>query len=290
MTIPIVIPTYKRAHIIITKTLNLLERLKYPQSDIFVVVGANNEDEFNEYLDVISSMYPDVNIILGDNSNGKASQLNFIRTELLEDKQLSIIMDDDIDEILVAKDKKTLLPMTPEQFDTFLCIAPNLMREFNIGLCGVNHTGNPFYMGDKVRLCKTIICGGFQLFFNEPELNLKINQGNDAYESCWYLDKFKDNLKFDFITIKTKLFTAGGFYDIRQDKERTNKEYKSVALEYPQYLDYYEWKEGESTGTDSKGNIVKIPKSRQKNLTLELRWKKLPSKTLRNKEDIYPFL
>tara|TARA_R110002020_G_scaffold7745_1_gene32165 strand:- start:105 stop:974 length:870 start_codon:yes stop_codon:yes gene_type:complete len=289
MKIPIIIPSYQRSHIIISKTLNLLERLCYSQKDIFVVVE-DNEDVYNEYYDVISSMYPRVNVLVGDNSNGQASQINFIKTEILMDKQLALIMDDDIDEILVAKDKKTLLPITPEQFEVFLCIAPNLMREFNIGLCGVNSTGNPFYMGDKVRLCKSNICGGFQLFFNEPDLILKSNQGNDSYTSCWYLDKFKDNLKFDFITIKTKLFTAGGFYEIRQDKERTNKEYKSVALEYPQYLDYYEWKEGEPTGIDSKGNIVKIPKSRQKNLTLELRWKKLPSITIRNKEDVFPFL
>tara|TARA_R110002020_G_scaffold115052_4_gene264661 strand:- start:69 stop:932 length:864 start_codon:yes stop_codon:yes gene_type:complete len=287
MNIPIVIPTYKRSHLIISRTLNLLARLEYPQNNIFVVVGCNEEMDYWDYHNAITELYPNVNLLVGDNSDALASQLNFIRNELLEDKQLAIIMDDDIEDILVRQDGKRLATITKDQLEKFLCIAPNLMREFNVGLCGVNSTGNPFYMSDKVKLCKTCIGGFFQLFFNEPDINLKINQGCDAYESCYFLDKYENNIKFDFITIKTKFFNVGGLYDYRLDKKKTHQDYLYVAKSYPKYLEYYEWEEGSNKGIDSNGKEVKIPKSRQDKLTIELKWKRFSSKTLRVKEDVF---
>ena len=287
----IAIPTYQRSNIILCKTLHLLERLKVPRKNIFVVVGADkDEDMFNDYYDNINSMYEGVNVIVGNNTNCKASQLNFIRTELFEEKQLGLILDDDIEDILVRVDEKTLRPITAEEFDTTICISSNLMREFNIGLCGVNSTGNAFYMSDKVKLCKSVICGGFQLFFNEPNLILDLNQGTDAYESCWYLDKYQNNLKIDFLTIKTKLFSAGGLYDYRLDKEKTHQDYLTVAKTYPQYLDYHTWEDGATKGLDNNGKEVKIPVSRRNKLTIELKWKRLPSTQVRKKEDYFPFI
>ena len=284
----IAIPTYQRSNIILCKTLHLLERLKVPRQNIFVVVGADkDEDMFNDYFDNINSMYEGVNIIIGDNSNALASQLNFIRNELFEENQLGLILDDDLDDILVRIDDKTLRPITAEEFDNAICISSNLMREYNIGLCGINSTGNSFYMSDKVKLCKTNICGGFQIFFNEPNINLKINQGTDAYESCYYLDKYQYNLKIDFLTFKTKLFSAGGLYEYRLNEEKTHNDYLTVAKTYPQYLDYYTWKLGETTGIDNNKKEVKIPVSRRNKLTIELKWKRFPSKQVRKKEDYF---
>ena len=289
MKIPICIPTYKRSHLIISRTLNLLERLEYNQNDIFVVVGCYEDQEFDywDYYNAITEIYPDVNILVGDNCDAKASQLNFIRRELLEPNQLAMILDDDIEDVLVKEEEKPLRPIKKDEFEKFLCIAPNLMREFNIGLCGVNSSGNGFYMSDKVKLCKSCICGGFQLFFNEPDINLTINQGTDAYESCYYLDKYGFNLKFDFITIKTKLFSVGGLYNYRLNKQKTHEDYLYVAKTYPQYLDYYTWGDGEEIGVDNNGKVVKIPKSRQNKLTIELRWIRTVSQVVRIKEDIF---
>lgn len=287
MKIPICIPTYKRSHLIISRTLNLLERLEYNQTDIFVVVGCDNEEDYWDYYNSITEIYPNVNILVGDNWDALASQLNFIRNELLEPNQLAMILDDDIEDMLVREDDKPLRPITKDEFEKFLCVAPNLMREFNIGLCGVNSSGNSFYMSDKVKLCKSCICGGFQLFFNEPDINLTINQGTDAMESCYYLDKYGYNLKFDFITIKTKLFSVGGLYNYRLNKQKTHEDYLHVAKTYPQYLDYYTWGDGEEIGVDNKGKVVKIPKSRQNKLTIELRWIRKVSQVVRVKEDIF---
>lgn len=287
MNIPIIIPSYQRSNIILSKTLNFLKRIQYPENNIFVVVGCNEENEFWDYYNSITNLYPDVNILVGDNSNYLASQLNFIRNELLEDNQLALILDDDIDDILVREEKKTLRAITKDEFEKFLCIVPNLMRVHNIGLCGVNSSSNPLYMSDKARLCKICICGGFQLFFNIPDINLTINQGTDAFESCYYLDKYDYNLKIDFMTIKTKLFSVGGLYDYRQDKDKTHQDYLQVAKTFPQYLDYYTWEEGAETGLDNKGEVVNIPKSRKNKLTIELKWKKFPSKTIRKKEDMF---
>ena len=41
MNIPIVIPTYQRPHVLLSNTLAFLNRIKYNQSDIFVVVGTS---------------------------------------------------------------------------------------------------------------------------------------------------------------------------------------------------------------------------------------------------------
>ena len=286
MNIPIIIPSYQRSNIILSKTLNFLKRIQYPENNIFVVVGCNEENQFWDYFNSINYLYPSVNILVGDNSNYKASQINFIRNELLEDNQLAILIDDDIEDLLVKEDNK-LIPITKEQFEKVLCIVPNLMREYKIGLSGINNSGNAFYMNETVRLCKSCICGGFQIFFNQKDLNLTINQGVDAFESCYYLDKYEYNLKIDFITFKTKLFSVGGLYDYRQDKEQTYKDYLQVAKTYPQYLDYYTWKDGDSIGLDNKGKIVKIPKSRQDKLTIELKWKRTKSKIVRKKEDMF---
>jgi GT2 family glycosyltransferase len=79
MNIPIIIPTYQRPHVLLSNTLAFLNRIKYNQSDIFVVVGGT-EEEYNEYLDVITSIYPNINVIVGDNWDALASQLNFIKS------------------------------------------------------------------------------------------------------------------------------------------------------------------------------------------------------------------
>ena len=287
MNIPIFILTYQRSHIILSKTLKVLDSLNYPQENIFIMVGINTEKDYWDYYDVINPIYPNINILVGDNSNSLASQLSYIRTEMLDDKQLGIIMDDDIDSIEVRQDEKTLLPITQNQFEIFLDVAPNLMRQHEVGLCGVNSSGNPFYMSDTAKLCCSNICGGFQLFFNEPNINLKINQGNDAYASCYYLDKYKYNLKFDFITIKTKLFAVGGLYDYRKDMKKTYTDYLIVAQTYPQYIDYYTWELGASEGVDNLGNLVKIPKSRRNKLNIELKWKRTKSIKVRKKEDLF---
>ena len=287
MNIDLFIPTYKRSHIILSKTLMVLASVNYPQENIFIVVGIDSEKDYWDYYDVINPIYPNINILVGDNCDAKASQLNHIRNDILEDNQLAIIMDDDIEDILVRKDEKTLVPITQEQFENFLDIAPNLMREYKVGLCGVNSSGNPYYMSDCAKLCCSNICGGFQLFFNEQNINLKINQGTDAFESCYYLDKFKYNLKFDFMTIKTKLFAVGGLYDYRKDMKKTYTDYLTVAKTYPQYLNYYTWELGASEGVDNLGKTVKIPKSRRTKLNIELKWKRTRSIKLRKKEDVF---
>jgi len=283
MNIPLVIPSYQRPHVLLSNTLAFLNRIKYNQSDIFVVVGGT-EGEYNEYLDVITSIYPNINVLIGDNSNAKASQLNFIKSELLEEGQTAIIMDDDIKSIVV-KYKDELNEITESQFITFIELSIGLMSENNVGLCGVNSNDNAFYMRDYIRLCKSCICGGFQLFINHRELNLDINQGSDAYESCWYLDKYNFNIKWDFIGITTKLFNAGGLYDYRKDKALTHADYLKVAETYPQYLDYYTWNLNESMGISNLGKEVKIPVSRRKELTIELKWKRQPSKKVRHIDD-----
>jgi len=112
MKIPICIPTYKRSHLIISRTLNLLERLEYNQTDIFVVVGCDNEEDYWDYHNAITELYPNVNILVGDNWDALASQLNFIRNELLEPNQLAMILDDDIEDMLVREDDKPLRPIT----------------------------------------------------------------------------------------------------------------------------------------------------------------------------------
>ena len=89
------------------------------------------------------------------------------------------------------------------------------------------------------------------------------------------------------MTIKTKLFSVGGLYDYRKNKEKTHQDYLQVAKSYPQYLDYYTWEEGAETGLDNKGKVVKIPKSRKNKLTIELKWKRFPSETIRKKEDMF---
>ena len=283
MNIPIVIPTYQRPHVLLSNTLAFLNRIKYNQSNIFVVVGGT-EGEYNEYLDVITSIYPNINVLIGDNWDALASQLNFIKSELLEEGQTAIIMDDDIKSIVV-KYKDELNEITESQFITFIELSIGLMSENNVGLCGVNSNDNAFYMRDYIRLCKSNICGGFQLFINHRDLHLDINQGSDAYESCWYLDKYEYNLKWDFIGITTKLFNAGGLYDYRKDKEKTHADYLKVAETYPQYLDYYTWNLNESMGISNLGKEVKIPVSRRKELTIELKWKRQPSKKVRHIDD-----
>jgi hypothetical protein len=287
-SITIAIPTYKRSNEILCKTLHLLDRFQVPKKNIFVVVGDDNGGVmFNDYYDKINSMYQGVNVIVGDNSMNKATQLNFIRQKIFEKNQLGLILDDDIEDILVRVDEKTLRPITSEEFDNTIRVSSDLMRKYNVGLCGVNNTGNVFYMRDKVRLCKSVLCGGFHLFFNDPDLILNLNQGTDAYESCWYLDKFQNNLKIDFLTLKTKDFSDGGLYDYRKDKEKTHQDYLKIAQKYPQYLNYYTWEEGASTGVDNNGKEVKIPVSRRNKLTIELKWKRYPSTQVGKMEDYF---
>ena len=244
----IAIPSYKRADIIQTHTLAVLNRHKIKPECITIFVA--NQEEYDIYKAGVPSFLYN-NLIIG--VLGLKNQRNFISDYYPEGKYI-VEMDDDIKSImqLVIKKKttssiskssnqkskkskkskksnfgKTVKPI--EDLDAFIRRAFEMCTESNIFLWGVYPLVNPYFMTYKITTDLRFIVGPMWGMINRHRKDLKLTvdekENSERTLQFWVADG--SVLRFNNVGIETKYYkNKGGMQE--EGKNRKEEALKSV--------------------------------------------------------------
>lgn len=227
MEYKIVIPSYKRAHTIVKKTLPYLQECSIDMRKIYVFVADDNE-----YLDYVKEMALfDVNIVVGVHT--LRAQRNFIIDYFLEGEYL-INIDDDIDCLMYAKDSKLHKLL---DFDEIVNAGYQQMIKNNAKLFGIYAVSNHFFMSDTVSTDNKYICGGFfgNIVDKDDALKLELEDKEDFERSILYYKKFGVNIRLNNYTLKTNAYKGIGGMQETRTKQRIHESAIFLAEKYPDY-------------------------------------------------------
>jgi len=222
MLFSVAIPTYKRSHLIGSKTLKLLKEHLYPRSLITLFVA--DEKEKSDYLkNVNPELYGQ--IVVG--VRGLMNQRNFI-TSFYSEGELVLQMDDDVD--CLKSDKP---------FTEILRMAYSYLKDSG-GLFGVlpNDDGRRFKNDTTVHL--THILGSFFIASNHKDLLITTDEKEDMERSILYFKKFGKVYRYRGAGVKTAYALArSGGMNTEDRAEAMERGAKYLESAYPDYCTAY---------------------------------------------------
>lgn len=197
----IFIPSFHRPKKLKNYTLKLLKKHKIQPYKIIIFL--ENESQKEEYLNHIDGNY---NIVI-TNTNGIMEKRNFLKTYQREKRLRYVIsIDDDIEDIYFLKE-----PIG--DLDLFFTTAYSYTRKHNLNYWGVNPTLNPFFNYRSISKNLNYICGGLNgtiLDMNKNEIHCDIDHFEDYLFTCEYFLRDGGVVRFNTVSLKTKILTAGG--------------------------------------------------------------------------------
>jgi len=201
----IAIPSYKRADILINKTLPMLKSYYIEDEEIDIFVG--NIEEYENYKEAIDN--DNINIIVGE--VGIDNIRMFMSCYYNEGEEI-VYIDDDIEKIerLVMIDgKKKLEPIADLRY--IIDEGFRLCKAHNMKNWGIYPVHNPFFMSDKVSTDLKYVIGALTGVINDKECEKRIvSHGEDYERTIRYYLKYGGVIRFNNLTIKTKYFAKGG--------------------------------------------------------------------------------
>jgi len=227
----IVIPSYKRAELIKTHTLKVLENYKISSKKIFIFVA--NYTEYKEYYKSLDKKFH-TNIIIG--KKGLKNQRNFISSYFPINSKI-VQFDDDIKSIneLInynIKNRKENKLKTLSNLDKFIKDAFKKSEKNNSFLWGVYPVNNAYFMFPKMTNDLRFITGPMFGIINRhlSKLKLTINEKEDTQRTLQYFTLDKSVIRFNNVTIETIYYkNKGGMQEEKKDR-------KKEALKSAQYL------------------------------------------------------
>lgn len=231
----IAIPTYKRKQVIKDKTLSVLAKYKIPTDRVTLFVA--DEEEKQAYQQSLINHVYGQNIVVGVPTIG--AQRNFIERYYPEGTYL-MMFDDDIDEVQVRLDEKTLVPVTDLEKEII---------EFGFNQCienkaftfGIYAASNPYFMQDRVytKLCYIIASMFGVIVQHDDYLNRITNHGEDYEYSLRQYTKHGKLCRLDNYTVKSNYYKeAGGLQTIRT-KEYVRESIQTIANLFPDLCSMY---------------------------------------------------
>lgn len=201
----LVIPSYKRSHMITHKTLKYLKSVNYPADKIYIFVVAEEEHLYKER--VPSDMYGQIIVGLP----GLKEQRNFI-IDFLDEDEIYISMDDDI--TTIKMDNWPFLDMIKD------AVSKIETKEYGLASCLSNDDARRF-RGEPTSHLAHII-GAFWIARNHKELKLQGMSEKEDYErTLMYFIKYKKILRYRSAGVDTKYVNNDGgiAIDGRRDRE-----------------------------------------------------------------------
>tara|TARA_R110000822_G_scaffold177596_1_gene317580 strand:+ start:769 stop:1521 length:753 start_codon:yes stop_codon:yes gene_type:complete len=219
----IAIPSYKRADILIKKTLPLLKIYGIEDTEIDIFVATNEEyDIYKEALD------NDMNIIVGEVGMGN---IRLFMAGYYNEGEEIVYIDDDIEKIerlFIVEGKKKIEPIADLRY--IIDEGFRLCKSHNMKNWGIYPVHNAFFMSDKVSTDLKYIIGAFYGVINDRECEKRIvSHGEDYERTIRYYLKYGGVIRFNNITIKTKYFSEGGMsaeFNNERDKHIDEQLYK----------------------------------------------------------------
>jgi hypothetical protein len=229
MDYKIAIPSLKRSNLLLVKTYKFLNKHNIPDNKIYIFVIDN---EFEIY----KLIFPNCNIVVGrfTAKNNKNYILDYFpkNTFILQ-------LDDDIKDIYMAIDKKTLTPL--QDLDKFILEGIETLKKTNCNIYGVYPIKNPGFMfGNKEAISQKLnyCCGAVLLMHNHHLVQRSLNLIEDFEFSLKnYLHNNKI-LRNNRICVEANQYTASGGLQYNNNRNIQNKliEIKKLKNQYPEYI------------------------------------------------------
>mgnify|MGYP006408863109 FL=1 len=187
----IAIPSYKRADILIKKTLPLLKIYGIEDTEIDIFVATNEEyDIYKEALD------NDMNIIVGEVGMGN---IRLFMAGYYNEGEEIVYIDDDIEKIerlFIVEGKKKIEPIADLRY--IIDEGFRLCKSHNMKNWGIYPVHNAFFMSDKVSTDLKYIIGAFYGVINDRECEKRIvSHGEDYERTIRYYLKYGGVIRFN---------------------------------------------------------------------------------------------
>ena len=235
MSYVVCIPSYKRATVCNTKTLNTLKENKIESKNIYVYVA--NKEEYDEYSKVLDrSLYN--KLIIG--IKGLVPQRQFI-IESWPHKKRIVFFDDDVASIDLSMSDN----FKNKTLHEFFMYAFEECKRKKAYIWGVYPVFNPFFRNAREELstCLNYIVGAFYGIINRPslkslELTLTKDNGQkeDVERTLKYFIQDGIVLRFNRVGFKTKYYgKSGGLGTFEERLKPMLQASQRLKQAYPEY-------------------------------------------------------
>jgi hypothetical protein len=222
----IVIPSYKRANQLQTKTLSCLFNAGISKEKINVFIV---EEEYEEYLEMLDKNYYN-KLIVG--KIGLVQQREFINEYYSVGTKI-LSLDDDVENIdLSLTDYKNVDSFFVDAFDT--------CEKKGSFIFSVYPVFNPFFRKNRPNITEelTYCIGAFYGYINRHDDDLKLvltQEGNkeDVERSILYYLKDGKTLRFNKIGFKTKYYGVGGLGGFKERLDIMKQKTIDINAKYP---------------------------------------------------------
>lgn len=231
MDYKIAIPSYQRAKTLKEKTLNTLIKNNISMDKVTVFVA--DEKEFEVYKKEIENTCN-----LQISAPTLRGSRNFIRKYFPEGTAL-VNFDDDLSDILYAKDEKTLIPVS--NLEETIHKGFDLCKEHKAYIWGIYAASNPFFMKKEKSIGLYYIIGSMWGHFvrHDNDLILTLEDKEDYERSLQYYSKDGKVIRLDNITVKSNYYKEPGGMQVTRTSERILKSAEFLAEKYPHLCSMY---------------------------------------------------
>lgn len=221
----IVIPSYKRADILIERTLPLVLKSNIKAEDIYIFVV---QEELEEYSEKINNK--SINIIVG--KKGIKEQRGFI-AEYFKDDQFILTLDDDVKKIQELEGEKLV---NVKDLDMLNKKVYKTMIDNGSKCCGVYPTNNPYFMKPVTTHNLKFCIGAMRWFINDSfiEMNRYYTLLEDYEVSLKYYLEYKTITRLSYIAIEHDFNKLRGGL-----KETTDRSFEAKEAEVIDFRDKY---------------------------------------------------
>ncbi len=228
----VAIPSYKRAELLVKKTLPFLARGGIKPNTIHIFVA--NVTEAKHYRDIVPvSMYG--KIVAG--KIGIGPQRRFIAKYFKAGTNV-LSVDDDIDELRRPDSTRRRFVPIPGVHD-FVKRAFERLHKLDLFMWGIYPVQNVFFMKDRVTTGLCFIVGTFYGFISRPSIKSlwpTVSVKEDVEQSIRYHIHDGAVMRFDNVTVKTRYFNPVGGVGSGVARNTKNEESaKRIVALFPEY-------------------------------------------------------
>lgn len=199
------IPSYQRAEVVKTRTLDFLSRKNVDRERVKVWVA--DEQEYDTYRAALDSSWD-----IGISVKGVLRSRCHYHQQYEKGTPL-LSLDDDVADLLVERNKK-LVPYEAD-FDKFVKTGFQLAEENQVRVWGINGAANPMFLKRQVTVgLRYIIAAFYGSYAHDPIWDItkrsEESSGEDFLSTLMAFTRDGAVLRFDGISIKTAYFAPGG--------------------------------------------------------------------------------
>ena len=217
----LVIPSHRRANLLLQKTWSLLQRIA---PNVKPIIWVNDDQDYQDY----KPLFPTTEIRIG--GSGIAEKRNLIQHSYPLDTKI-VMIDDDIRD-LVVKDGNKRKPI--KDLDALIKLGFSYCEKERCSLWSVYPLDNPLSMTNYVRKNLCLAIGAFFGVINK-RIDVDLDCAEDLERSIkfWLLEK--KMIRLEFVGLSTKYYNPNGGLSFLRKQNRNNIDKIELNKRYPSY-------------------------------------------------------